>query len=297
LVDQPALNALLSGQAVDVQPCDPALLHLVAGVHRATTTPGLATGIDIDRVVLDQLPTVDAAAPVDVAPTVVVSRTRTTRTATVSNCPSGCWLILGEGFNDGWQARAGSINLGAPRQISGGFNGWLLPPSASPVTVTMKWAPQKEMWIGMALAAIAVLVCGALIFADRKRAELAVADAPVPQWPPVPVNRRRALVAAAALVVLAYVSISPKYAVIAAIVGVGIVVVRRPMIAGVAALVLMSGLAALIVRRQLRYSLVANPSWPAAFDDLHRLGLLVVVLLLASTLVDECPDQQGEQVS
>jgi hypothetical protein len=47
----------------------------------------------------------------------------------------------------------------------------------------------------------------------------------------------------------------------------------------------------------LRYRLVANPSWPAAFDDLHRLGLLVVVLLLVSTLADDCPDEQGEQVS
>ena len=97
--------------------------------------------------------------------------------------------------------------------------------------------------------------------------------------------------------VIACYSISPKYAVVAAIVGTCIVLVRRPMISGVTSLALMSGLAALIVRRQLRYRLVANPSWPAAFDDLHRLGLLVVVLLLASTLVDDCQDQQGEQVS
>ena len=122
-----------------------------------TTAPGLDTGLDVDRVVLDQRGTVDtSAAPVQAAPTVVVHRTRTTRTATVSNCPAGCWLILGEGFNTGWEAHAGSTNLGAPRQISGGFNGWLLPPSASPVTVTMKWAPQRTMWIGMALAALAV---------------------------------------------------------------------------------------------------------------------------------------------
>ena len=110
-------------------------------------------------------------------------------------------------------------------------------------------------------------------------------------------DRRPAIVVAVALVALAYLTISPKYAVIAAIVGIGVVLVRRPMIAGVTSLALMSGLAALIVRRQLRYRLVANPSWPAAFDDLHRLGLLVVVLLLASTLVDDCQDQQGEQVS
>ena len=297
-VDQPALSALLSGQAIDVQACDPTLVHLVSGPHRLTTTPGLASGLDVDRVVLDQPPSVDAtAAPAEASPTVEVSRTRTTRTATVSNCPAGCWLILGEGFNDGWEARAGSTDLGAPRQISGGFNGWLLPPSAEPVTITMKWDPQRTMWIGMALAALSVLLCVALVLLDRKRAEMAVADAPVPQWPPQAVDGRRAIVAAAALVVLAFLTISPKYAVIAAVVGVVIVVIRRPVIAGAASLVLMSGLAALIVRRQLRYRLVANPSWPAAFDDLHRLGLLVVVLLLASTLVDDCPDQQREQVS
>ena len=297
-VDPAVLGSLLAGQAVDVQPCDAALLHLAAGVHRLTTTPGSATGVDIDRVVLEQLPSVDAAAVGPAPPpTVVVDRTRTTRTATVSNCPAGCWLILGEGFNDGWNAHAGSTNLGAPRQISGGFNGWLLPPSASPVVVTMKWAPQSTMWIGMALAALAVLFYVAMIVFDRKCIEVAVADAPVPQWPPQRVGRRPAIFAAIALVALALLTISPKYAVIAAVVGAGIVLIRRPIVAGAASVVLMSGLAALIVRRQLRYRLVANPSWPAAFDDLHRLGLLVVVLLLASTIVDDCPDQQEEQLS
>ncbi len=75
------------------------------------------------------------------------------------------------------------------------------------------------------------------------------------------------------------------------------VLARRPTVAGAAAVLLMSGLAGLIVRRQLRYRLVANPSWPAAFDDLHRLGLLVVVLLLASTIADDGRDQQDEQLS
>jgi hypothetical protein len=82
-------------------------------------------------------------------------------------------------------------------------------------------------------------------------------------------------------------------------------VLRRPSIAALASLALISGLGALIVRRQLRYRLVANPSWPAAFDDLHRLGLLVVVLLLAATIVDDrpadapegYPDVQAEQLT
>jgi hypothetical protein len=105
------------------------------------------------------------------------------------------------------------------------------------------------------------------------------------------------VIAAAALVALACLTISPKYGLIAAVVGLAMVVLRRPLVAGAAALVLMAGLAGLIVRRQLRYRLVANPSWPAAFDDLHRLGLLVVVLLLACTVADDCRDQENEQLS
>ncbi|MEY2581775.1 MAG: arabinofuranan 3-O-arabinosyltransferase, partial [Ilumatobacteraceae bacterium] len=209
----------------------------------------------------------------------------------------GCWLILGEGYNDGWKAAAGSISLGTPRQISGGFNGWWLPASSSPVVVTMTWAPQRTMWIGMLLAALAILVCMVLIWADRKRSLLPEPDAPVLDWPPHPVGRRCASVAAAALVVMAGLTISPKYALFAGVIGVAMIVVRRPAVAGVTALALTLALAALIIRRQLRYRLIANPSWPAAFDDLHRAGLLVVVLLLASTICDDSPDAREEQVS
>jgi hypothetical protein len=149
----------------------------------------------------------------------------------------------------------------------------------------------------MALAALAVLACVALTLVDKDRAEIPIPAPPALDWPPRRVGRRCAAVAAAALVVLACLTISPKYGLFAAVVGVAVVVLRRPAVAGGAALALTLALAVLIVRRQLRYRLVANPSWPAAFDDLHRAGLLVVVLLLASTISDDCPDQQDEQLS
>ncbi|MEO7369409.1 MAG: alpha-(1-_3)-arabinofuranosyltransferase family protein, partial [Ilumatobacteraceae bacterium] len=302
-VDPSALSMLLAGRAVDVTPCDPAAIHLTAGPHRITTSPGLMSGLDVDRIVLqDATPTspdlpATPAAPAVAPPTVDVQRSRTTRTATVTNCPTGCWLILGEGYNDGWEARAGSTDLGPPRRISGGFNGWKLTGSSTAVIVTMKWAPQRTMWIGMGLAGLAVFTCIALIVLDRRREALLVPAAPRSFWPPTDVGLRRSAVSAVALVVLAAVTISPKYGAIAAVIGVAILVFRRPLVAAAASLMLISGLAALIVRRQLRYRLVANPSWPAAFDDLHRLGLLVVVLLLVATLVDDCPDDPDEQLS
>ncbi|HEX2783905.1 MAG TPA: hypothetical protein VHN36_09990, partial [Ilumatobacteraceae bacterium] len=288
------VTRLVSGAAVDVEPCDGAPLELAQGEHRLTTTPGIATGVDVDRVVLSsQEPPVEPAS----SPTVSVQRSRTTRTATVAGCPAGCWLIFGEGYNDGWRATMSGSGLGAPRPISGGFNGWWLPGSNSPVTVTMTWTPQRTMWIGMFLAALAILACVVLIWRDRTIAEMQVPRAAVPAWPVERVGRRQAVIVACVLAVLATVSISPAYGAIAAVVGLAVVALRRPALAGVGSLVLISALAALIIRRQLRYHLVANPSWPAAFDDLHRFGLLVVVLLLASTIVDECPDEESEQLT
>ena len=123
-------------------------------------------------------------------------------------------------------------------------------------------------------------------------------EAPVLQtWPIAAVPWRRGVVAGGLLVGLAALTISPLYALPAALVGAGIVVLRRPALAGLASVGLVAALGALIVRRQLRYRLTANPSWPAAFDDLHRLGLLVVVLLLVATVVDECPADHSRPVA
>jgi arabinofuranan 3-O-arabinosyltransferase len=295
-VDLQTISSLLSGDAVDVQPCDSPSIALASGPHRLTTAAGSTTGIDVDRIVLsDARP--DGIATAANPPTVSVDRTRTTRTATVTNCPTGCWLILGEGYNDGWKATVADLDLGAPRQISGGFNGWRLPASDAPVTVTMTWTPQRTMWIGMALAALSVVACAVLIWRDKAKTDVRVPAAPVMDWPSVPVGRRRSLIAAGTMVVAAGLVISPTYAVVAAVVGLAVVVLRRTLVAGLAALALIASLAALILRRQIRYRLAANPSWPAAFDDLHRFGLLVVVLLLACTIVDDCPRDQPEQVA
>jgi hypothetical protein len=161
----------------------------------------------------------------------------------------------------------------------------------------MTWTPQRTMWIGMALAAIALLACAVLIWRDKAKTDMQRPRAPVVDWPSAPIARRQAAIAAGALVVLAGLTISPKYALVAALVGIVIVAWRRPLVAGVASLALIGSLAALILRRQIRYRLVANPSWPAAFDDLHRFGLLVVVLLLAATIVDDCPPDPAEEVA
>ncbi len=293
LMTPETIAQVLAGATVTVGTCDPAVVDLAAGTHQVTAAAGSVTGLDVDQIVLRSGEPAATAPP----PSVVVERSRTTRTATVTDCPDGCWLILGEGFNDGWHAKVDGNDLGVPRQISGGFNGWLLPGSNDPVTATMTWTPQRTMWIGMALAALALMACATLIWRDKERSEMSTPAVPLPLWPPDQVGRRQAVVAATALIALAGLVISPKYGAVAACIGLAMAVLRRPIVAGLAALALISALAALILRRQIRYRPVANPSWPAAFDDLHRAGLLVVVLLLASTLVDDCRGDEAEQVT
>jgi arabinofuranan 3-O-arabinosyltransferase len=293
-VDHDALTQLLPGQSVDVPTCTSAAVALAAGDHRLSTTAGATTGIDVDRVVLrNGAPNYGGLA----TPVVKATRTRTTRTATVTNCPSGCWLILGEGFNDGWRASVDGHSLGAPRQIDGGFNGWWLPGSTSAVTVMMHWTPQRTMWIGLTLAGLALVGCIVLVWRGRRTGSLPAFDPPVPGWPVDTVPRPTGVAIGIALAALAALCISPKYGVVAAVLAVAIAVSRRPVLAGLLSILTIAGCAAVILRRQLRYHLVANPSWPAAFDDLHRAGLLAVVLLLVTTLGDRCPAAETEQVT
>jgi arabinofuranan 3-O-arabinosyltransferase len=293
LVTSATRGDLSSGKPVTAQPCDNQPLDLAAGTHRLTTASGLTTGLDVDQVVLRSGDVTESPPP----PQVSVARTRTARTATVAPCPSGCWLMLGEGYNPGWAATRDGVDLGAPRQISGGFNGWWLPASTVATTVTMTWTPQRTMWIGMALAALAVLGCLVLIRRDRELDELPLLSVPCVAWPPVPSSRRASAAVAAALVALSALCIAPQYGVYAAAVGVLVVLLKRPLVAGVAAVVLVAAVGALILRREVLYRYFANPDWPGQFADLHRFGLFVVVLLLAGALVDDCRIDEPQQLA
>ena len=71
--------------------------------HRPTA--GATTGLDVDRVVLADSPTVPPA-PSRREPDGDGHRAqrRTSRDVTVDGCPDGCWLVLGEGFHESWSA-------------------------------------------------------------------------------------------------------------------------------------------------------------------------------------------------
>ena len=137
---------LLAGSPVEAVLCEPELA-LEDGPHELDTTAG--TGLQVDRVVLAGPQA--TAAPAG-GPTIeVTSVDRTSRTATVDGCREGCWLVLGEGFNDAWRAEAAGQDLGPPQLVDGGFNGWRLPPTERPVEVTMHWTAQRPQTIALLL--------------------------------------------------------------------------------------------------------------------------------------------------
>jgi hypothetical protein len=193
---------------------------------------------------------------------------------------------MGEGWNTGWSARVGDDDLGSPRQIAGGFNGWWIAPSESPTTVHIEWQAQTPVTLALVVSGLVTVVC--LVLAFRRRRSVADDVRWVAQPPRLTVlpsaSMRDSIVAAVALLGLTALVAAPSTAALAVLPAALIVVFRRPRIAAITGVGLLGLLAARIVQRQLSGRYVANAAWPSAWEKLHRPGLLVVVLLLVSAL-------------
>ena len=154
------VEKLLDGEPFDVTRCSTAALALAPGDHRISASTRSTTGLQVDRVVLTS-PGVEPDA--GLVPTNVVSRTRTSARVTLGPCPDGCWFVFGEGYNEAWTAsivpareddeddtpdpgaptdRGDTELLGAGVPVDGGFNGWYVPPTRQPMTVTVEWTAQ-----------------------------------------------------------------------------------------------------------------------------------------------------------
>jgi len=283
-LDAETFATLRLGEPVERPLCNPTSLELEAGTHRVTTVQ--PAGFHVDAITLLS----GRTAPATDAPNVEVTRTRLARTATVSDCPDGCWLILGEGYNRAWSASIDGHDLGAPVQIAGGFNGWWLPGSTEAVTVHMAWNAQTPVTIALLLSALAVLVCLWLAWrwpsALRRRSpEFSV---PPPRFGRnllVPDPIVNAVVTAAGIMAATALVAAPSTVALAAIPAALVLLLRRVRLAAVVGTGLSLWLGGLVVSRQLEHRWLADAAWPTRFDDLHRPGMLVVVLLLAGALL------------
>jgi arabinofuranan 3-O-arabinosyltransferase len=281
------VTALADGGMVQVHTCPERGIRIADGQHRLSTLDGRSTGIDVDRVVLTSGSPMRSVA----AQPVAVQRTLDTRTATVAACPSGCWLIFGEGFNVAWHASVHGSSLGPPRQVAGGFNGWWLPPSTTPTVVDISWSLQRSLDWALAASALFIGLCLVLVVRVRR----ATADS-APDWVSSPPRLTRdgwapqslAVSAAAALAIVAVTALiaAPSTALYALVPAVLVVLLRRPRVAAVVAAVLLAALGGRVLQRQLSNRFPANAAWPGFFEKLHRPGMLIVALLLVAALAE-----------
>ena len=184
-----SLADAFDGAELDATVCDPTSLSLSAGEHRVLGQDNRRIGLQVDRIVLDAGS--GAGVTGEAGPTATLtSSSRLGRDVTVDGCVQGCWLILGEGFHDAWSASTDEGSLGEPRLISGGFNGWWIPPSDGPVDVHVSWTAQRPLNAAIAVSVVAAIACIVLVVRDR-RATRGPRRTPVRRRPVAPARAER----------------------------------------------------------------------------------------------------------
>ena len=289
-VDAAAIAKLAAGRPADLVPCDGGGSVLNPGDHTVSAS-ATVTQLVVDRVVLRNAAALaarpgDGSSAAKQRPAVIVDRTRTTRDITVGPCPSGCWLILGEGASPGWQARVADTSPTGPRVISG-FAGWFIPPNDAPTHVSANWTPQRMVNLGLLSSALALAICLLLIARDRGRSltvwDVAprLADTALPQR----VSWRAAVISAAVAVVVAGLAVSWWSAVWLLPAAIVITLLRRPALWRWLGLLLLIRVAVGMMRIATGVTLVPAFSWPHQFEPWHRLSIVAVLTVFAGSLV------------
>ena len=169
----------LDGSLVPLAAC--ATTSLPAGRTLLETRPGAATGIDVDRLNLASAAGGGAGAdtqtsgpePVEAPPATATSNpSRLEWTAKVSGATSPYWVVLGQSLSSGFRATTSDgTDLGPPELINGYANGWRMDPSevGSDTAITIRWTPQRVVWVGLALSLLGVVLCIVLLFWPPQR--------------------------------------------------------------------------------------------------------------------------------
>jgi hypothetical protein len=216
--ERPLPVRLLPPEAPDdpatVEACEP--VDLTAGSHRVTATSASDTGWDIDQLVLssdaDGRPAAVAprGTPSEAAPPVRTTDESTSSVeAEVDADGTPFWFVQGQSAGEGWVVEAEGASVGPRTRVDGYTNGWVLTPDGSgTVTVRLRWAPQRLVWVGMAVSLAAVVLCVIVLVRRRPAPDPSLRARPGLGWPsrtdprsfPV-VGGATALVVAAALLV------------------------------------------------------------------------------------------------
>jgi arabinofuranan 3-O-arabinosyltransferase len=277
---------------------------LEQGTRLLRSALGVDAGLDIDRLVLRSAPGGSAAAAevpsggqgsADADPVVrVVAEGRDHLRAEVTAASGPFWFSSGQGFNDGWRIDVEGGTAGPLTLVDGGFSGWLVTPDAAgtPVTVTLRWTPQRFVWAGLVVSALTVAACVVLVAVTwRRRWRGSATDAvvlPATPWHPdeAPASAGRVVAGGALAAVLTGFVWSPSWAVVVGLLAAS--ALRWPR-ARVALFVGSVGSLALAAVRYVVRQVAEEPQegfgWVTRFAFGHGLALLAVVLLAADGIV------------
>jgi arabinofuranan 3-O-arabinosyltransferase len=286
-----SVAALLEGEPIDAEVCGgPMTLgvgdHLVVGSN--STATGSLAAVTVDRVVMTDARVAGIESePAAIDLTVDRSDTRA-RDVTVGPCPIGCWLVLGEGYNDAWRASTSQGDLGSPQLVDGGFNGWLLPPSEQPVAVELRWTAQAPVAWGLIIGVLSSAMLVLVLALSRRM------PSPVFAPPALGASDRsapRAVPAAAVLIVASGALIAPIWGVIAIVpAALAVWAARRPRrwlfgrpleLIGLSTSIAVAISVVLIERSQRPYP---NAGWTLEFDHLNGLAAFAVLSLMVGAM-------------
>ena len=279
------LRAATSRTELSLAGCgDP--VRLGAGTHVLRSTPGVLSGFDVDRVVLDGAGTV-AATAVAPGPLADISSFGDTEVvAVVDSSDETAWLVLQQSWNAGWTASSDGTDLGAPVLIDGYANGWLLPPSAGTRVVTLRWTPQGSVVIALWFSLLAgLVVIGLLVWTRSDRLAASIDDVPDDisagagwsGWPRTSVSLAVSLIALVAVLAGPAVSLGTLV----------VLLLRRrwPWLALVVVLVAGSVVAGMIIASEWRYDYPPGPDWPSRFGWTAPLVWLAVASVAVTAIM------------
>ena len=162
--------------------CEP--VRIPAGEHRISTQRIGAGRVVVDQLVL-QTAAIDPGVPAQSASLQLAVDDSRHLSGTVPPGSGRFWLVLSESQNRGWQLDTHGGRLLATAMVDGYANGWLIEPDGSGATdVSLVWTPQRIVWTGFAISALAVIL--ALGVLARRRhlatsADLVELTQPVPE--------------------------------------------------------------------------------------------------------------------
>lgn len=179
-----------AGSHFDLVGCEP--VELTAGSHRIESTPGARTGLDVDRLVLSSDPD---GAPAQVAPRDALGARSNADVTHLTSAPTAIdvevsgdgqpfWLVLGQSNSDGWHLGVAGASVGERTLVDGYANGWLITPDGpGRLSFSLRWTPQRLIWLGYGVSLAALMACFALLWRSRGKPDPprpGLTDAPMP---------------------------------------------------------------------------------------------------------------------